>query len=212
MSSPTIATIFLTLWKRYSNELTYHWNLNEHDTHDEHPRPQFLARFVHMKSSYTNPITNLPEPHPSFWAMKFPAIVFSYTMVFLFIAIVLAVTFGVVIFRIYVSFALNTSAVNMTTSNIIWVSSVTAACIHLLLIMIFNALYKRIATRLTNFEIVRTQTEYEDSLALKIYLLQFVNHYVSIFYIAFFKGKFIGHPGNYSRFFNYRQEEVTFNI
>lgn len=35
----------------------------------------------------------------------------------------------------------------------------------------------------------RTQTEYDDSLTLKMYLLQFVNCYSSIFYIAFFKGK-----------------------
>jgi anoctamin-1 len=38
-------------------------------------------------------------------------------------------------------------------------------------------------------------------------LLEFVNYYASIFYIAFFKGKFIGYPGNYNRFFNSRQEE-----
>jgi anoctamin-1 len=44
-----------------------------------------------------------------------------------------------------------------------------------------------------------------------MYLLQFVNHYASIFYIAFFKGKFIGYPGKYNRFFGFRQEEVGFN-
>lgn len=42
-----------------------------------------------------------------------------------------------------------------------------------------------------------------------MYLLQFINHYASIFYIAFFKGKFVGYPGKYIRFFNYRQEEVN---
>jgi anoctamin-1 len=42
---------------------------------------------------------------------------------------------------------------------------------------------------------------------LKIYLLQFVNYYASIFYIAFFKGKFVGTPKNYNRFFDFRQEE-----
>ncbi|XP_050486172.1 anoctamin-1 isoform X4 [Bombus huntii] len=56
-------------------------------------------------------------------------------------------------------------------------------------------------------ELLRTQTEFDDSLTLKIYLLEFVNYYASIFYIAFFKGKFVGYPGNYNRFFEYRQEE-----
>lgn len=71
-----------------------------------------------------------------------------------------------------------------------------------------NISFVGIALWLTEKELPRTQTEFEDSLTLKMYLLQFVNHYASIFYIAFFKGKFIGYPGEYNRFFNFRQEEV----
>lgn len=69
-------------------------------------------------------------------------------------------------------------------------------------------MYTYLAEYLTELELLRTQTEFDDSLTLKIYLLQFVNYYASIFYIAFFKGKFIGHPGKYNRFLDYRQEEV----
>lgn len=61
---------------------------------------------------------------------------------------------------------------------------------------------------LTELELLRTQTQFDDSLTLKIYLLQFVNYYASIFYIAFFKGKFIGYPQKYNKIFGYRQEEV----
>lgn len=70
-------------------------------------------------------------------------------------------------------------------------------------------IYTGLAEYLTEFELLRTQTEFDDSLTLKIYLLQFVNYYASIFYIAFFKGKFIGYPGEYKRFFKARQEEVN---
>lgn len=73
----------------------------------------------------------------------------------------------------------------------------------------FNRVYERIAYWLTEQELLRTQAEFEDSLILKMYLLQFVNHYASIFYVAFFKGKFIGYPGKYNRIFGYRQEEVS---
>lgn len=69
-------------------------------------------------------------------------------------------------------------------------------------------LYSRLAEYMTEIELLRTQTEFDDSLTLKIYLLQFVNYYASIFYIAFFKGKFVGYPGNYNRLLKYRQEEV----
>lgn len=61
-------------------------------------------------------------------------------------------------------------------------------------------------------ELLRTQTEFDDSLTLKIYLLQFVNYYASIFYIAFFKGKFVGYPGSYNRLFDFRQEEVNLQM
>ena len=57
-----------------------------------------------------------------------------------------------------------------------------------------NYAYESLAEWLTELELLRTQTEFDDSLTLKIYLLQFVNYYASIFYIAFFKGKFIGSP------------------
>ena len=76
-------------------------------------------------------------------------------------------------------------------------------------ILVFNKLYERIALWLTESELLRTQMEFEDSLTLKMYLLQFVNYYASIFYIAFFKGKFVGYPGKYNRLFGYRQEEVS---
>ena len=37
----------------------------------------------------------------------------------------------------------------------------------------------------------RTQTDYENSLTFKVFIFQFVNYYSSIFYIAFFKGKWV---------------------
>ena len=75
--------------------------------------------------------------------------------------------------------------------------------------MIINYLYGYLAQWLTELELNRTQSEYDDSLSLKIYVLQFVNYYASIIYVAFFKGKFIGHPGSYNRVIGYRQEECS---
>lgn len=86
---------------------------------------------------------------------------------------------------------------------------ITAALINLVCIVILNLLYDRMAVWLTEMELQRTQTEYDDSLALKIYMFQFVNYYSCIFYIAFFKGKFVGYPSKYNKVFGYRQEEVS---
>lgn len=61
-------------------------------------------------------------------------------------------------------------------------------------------------------EIPKTHLEYENKLTVKMFLFQFVNYYSSCFYVAFFKGKFVGYPGNYAYMFgkwsNLRNEEV----
>lgn len=74
-------------------------------------------------------------------------------------------------------------------------TSVTASLISFVVIMTLNILYERVAVWITDFELPRTKTEYENSLTLKMFLFQFVNYYSSCFYIAFVKGKAVGYPG-----------------
>lgn len=40
-------------------------------------------------------------------------------------------------------------------------------------------------------EYPRTQTQYEDSLTTKYYIFELVNTYASLFYVAFFKGRYV---------------------
>uniref|UniRef100_A0A8P4GNV9 Anoctamin n=1 Tax=Dicentrarchus labrax TaxID=13489 RepID=A0A8P4GNV9_DICLA len=75
-------------------------------------------------------------------------------------------------------------------------TSVTASLISFVVIMILNVLYERVAIWITDFELPRTKTDYENSLTLKMFLFQFVNYYSSCFYIAFVKGKAVGYPGD----------------
>uniref|UniRef100_A0A3Q1AHV4 Anoctamin n=1 Tax=Amphiprion ocellaris TaxID=80972 RepID=A0A3Q1AHV4_AMPOC len=56
-------------------------------------------------------------------------------------------------------------------------------------------------------EMHRTQTKYEDMFILKVFIFQFVNFYSSPVYIAFFKGRFVGYPGNYNTMFGVRNED-----
>ena len=59
-------------------------------------------------------------------------------------------------------------------------------------------------------EMHRTQTEFDDNLTFKVFIFQFVNFYSSIFYIAFFKGRFVGYPGNYTHILKLRNEDVSY--
>ena len=55
----------------------------------------------------------------------------------------------------------------------------------------------------------RTQSTYDDNLTFKVFIFQFINFYSSIIYIGFFKGKFVGNPGNYNYMFgSLRNEQV----
>ncbi|XP_020292979.1 anoctamin-1 isoform X2 [Pseudomyrmex gracilis] len=201
------ATLFLELWKKYSAEITHRWDVTGLDAQEEFPRPQYLARLAHIKKKSINIITNTEEPKVPYWKMRLPATILSFSVVLLLIAVAMAAVLGVVLYRMSVLTALSISGHPMINSYAILFTTATAATINLCCIIVFNWMYVWLAEYLTEIELNRTQTEFDDSLTLKIYLLEFVNYYASIFYIAFFKGKFVGYPGNYNRFFDFRQEE-----
>uniref|UniRef100_A0A8C1NMJ2 Anoctamin n=1 Tax=Cyprinus carpio TaxID=7962 RepID=A0A8C1NMJ2_CYPCA len=58
-------------------------------------------------------------------------------------------------------------------------------------------------------EMHRTQTQYEDAFTFKVFIFQFVNFYLSPFYVAFFKDRFVGYPGHYGTLFGMRNEDVS---
>ncbi|KAL9888568.1 anoctamin 1 isoform 2-T2 [Glossina fuscipes fuscipes] len=203
------AALFLELWKRYSAEITHRWDLTGFDVHEEHPRPQYLAKLQHLPATRTDYVTNMKEPRVPFWRMRLPAAVFSVSMVLLLIALAFVALVAVVIYRMSMLATLKLRSSPLTTSSAIMVATASAAFVNLCLLYVLNYVYNSLAEYLTELEMWRTQTQFDDSLTLKIYLLQFVNYYASIFYIAFFKGKFVGHPGEYKKFFDYRQEECS---
>uniref|UniRef100_A0A1A9X1M3 Anoctamin n=1 Tax=Glossina brevipalpis TaxID=37001 RepID=A0A1A9X1M3_9MUSC len=203
------AALFLELWKRYSAEITHRWDLTGFDVHEEHPRPQYLAKLQHLPATRTDYVTNMKEPRVPFWRMRLPAAVFSVSVVLLLIALAFVALVAVVIYRMSMLTTLKLRSSPITTSSAIMIATASAAFVNLCFLYVLNYVYNSLAEYLTELEMWRTQTQFDDSLTLKIYLLQFVNYYASIFYIAFFKGKFVGHPGEYKKFFDYRQEECS---
>ncbi|XP_021954062.1 anoctamin-1 isoform X3 [Folsomia candida] len=204
------SAIFLECWKRYSAEITHRWDLTGFDIQEEHPREEYLIRLKHVKKHERNTVTSTTEPYVPFWKMKLPYRMFSMSMVLLLISLAVAAVVAVVTYRLAITFAINRTwrdQRDVHSWGLILVST-TAACINLVFIYFFNWLYSFLAEYLTELELHRTQTEFDDSITLKMYMLQFVNYYSSIFYIAFFKGKFVGSPAKYTKFLRkWRQEE-----
>uniref|UniRef100_A0A1I8IMF5 Anoctamin n=1 Tax=Macrostomum lignano TaxID=282301 RepID=A0A1I8IMF5_9PLAT len=123
----------------------------------------------------------------------------------LLMVIVVIFIIAVIIYRVLIAIPLFQNP--LLRSQASTVASGSAAIVNLILIMSLGKVYEKLAYKLTQWEMHRTQTEFEDQLILKVFIFQFVNFYSSIFYIAFFKGKFTGYPGKYIKFFGLRNEE-----
>ncbi|XP_031570691.1 anoctamin-4-like [Actinia tenebrosa] len=200
------ATMFLEFWKRRQAEISYEWDLMNFEDEEERPRVEYETK---AKEKRINPITKNEEPYLHF-RTKLPRFTCSWTFICFMLMLVVAAVLGVVFYRVSVYASLITSegyegnmgAISMATSA-------TAAIINLVIIIFLNKLYERLAFIFTNWEMPRTQTQYEDNFTFKMYLFQFVNYYSSLFYIAF--GKLNpGPPGNYNRVLGSKENEDGF--
>ncbi|XP_050091093.1 anoctamin-4-like [Anopheles aquasalis] len=202
------ATIYLEMWKRYSSKIQHRWGITEYSSMLEPPRPQYLAQLGDSKETTFNIVTGTQEPSPPFWTKKLPSFVCSYSVIFLFMLLIGAAVFGIVVLRLSKFIMRYFFAIHdLSTWNIAF--PVTTAIFNLAISTVLAYGYKRVAVCMTNVEYRRTQTEYNESLNLKIYMFEFVNYYSSIFYIALVKGKFPGYPGKYNRILGVRLEECS---
>ncbi|KAB1272173.1 Anoctamin-3 [Camelus dromedarius] len=180
-----VATVFLEFWKRRRSTLTYTWDLIEWEEEEETLRPQFEAKYYKMER--VNPISGKPEPHqPS--SDKVTRLLVSISGIFFMISLVITAVFAVVVYRLVVMEQFASFKWNFIKQHWQFATSAAAVCINFVIIMALNLAYEKIAYLLTNLEYPRTESEWENSFALKMFLFQFVNLNSSIFYIAFFLG------------------------
>uniref|UniRef100_A0A182FAX8 Anoctamin n=1 Tax=Anopheles albimanus TaxID=7167 RepID=A0A182FAX8_ANOAL len=203
------ATIYLEMWKRYSSKIQHRWGITEYSSKVEPPRPQYLAQLRDSKKKTFNIVTGTQEPSPSFWTKKLPCFVCSYSVIFLFILVTIAAAFGIIVYRMSLNTSRNIFGVRDSPLWEVIIFPATTAIMNLLVSTILAYIYKYVAVYMTNVEYRRTQTEYNESLNLKIYLFEFANYYSSIFYIALVKGKSPGYPGKHIRILGLRQEECS---
>ncbi|XP_075258994.1 anoctamin-4-like isoform X5 [Convolutriloba macropyga] len=207
-------TLFLEFWKRTKNELSYEWDLFDYEEGTQTVRPQFerkarLAVSKNKKSMESwwqiNPITLMTEPFMPI-TTRLPKLCASISVVFFMISVVLATVIGVVMYRALAAYFFVKQEFGPTWSSIL--TSCTASTVNLMFIFAFSRFYNILAFKLTEFECPRTDSEFDNSYTLKMFVFQFVNYYSSIFYIAFFKGRFGGYPSKYALLFGkYRLQE-----
>ncbi|XP_034391311.1 anoctamin-3 [Cyclopterus lumpus] len=199
------ATVFLEFWKRRRAELTYDWDLIDWEEEEEELRPQFEAKYSRVER--VNPISGKPEPFQPF-SDKLSRLMVSVSGIFFMISLVLTAVFAVVVFRLIAMEKFASFDWKFLKKNWQFATSGTGVCINFMIIMSLNVVYEKVAYLLTNLEHPRTDSEWENSFSLKMFLFQFVNLNSSTFYIAFFLGRFAGRPGKYNKLFNrWRLEE-----
>ncbi|XP_056268496.1 anoctamin-5b [Pseudoliparis swirei] len=205
-------TLFLEIWKRRQARLEYEWDLVDFEEEQQQLqiRPEFEIRCTNKR---LNKITQEMEPYlPA--TSKCARFCLSAATVIFWISLIVACIIGVIAYRLAVHAAF-ASIIKDPMRKIQLVgrfitpqlaTSVTASCINFVIIMILNFFYERVAVWITNMEIPKTHLEYENRLTMKMFLFQFVNYYSSCFYVAFFKGKFVGFPGEYTYMFGRRSK------
>uniref|UniRef100_A0A8B9HQX1 Anoctamin n=1 Tax=Astyanax mexicanus TaxID=7994 RepID=A0A8B9HQX1_ASTMX len=202
-------TLFLEFWKRRQARLEYEWDLVDFEEEQQQLqlRPEYETKCT---SRRRNKVTQEMEPYFPVTSKCARACLSGATVLF-WISLIIASIIGVIAYRLAVFAALASVMKDSPTNKMELVgslitpqlaTSVTASCINFVIIMILNFFYERVAIWITDMEVPKTHLEYENKLTIKMFLFQFVNYYSSCFYVAFFKGKFVGYPGKYTYMFN----------
>ncbi|EGD76913.1 hypothetical protein PTSG_08258 [Salpingoeca rosetta] len=192
------ATVFTEYWKRSQAELSFDWNMVDHD--DFEPlRPQFRA-----STTRKNLITDQNEPHyPAY--RRYLKYILTASTVLTVCATVIIILISTIVYRIAVYTAYVTRQPDQQDQASL-IASGTAAVINLILIITLSFFYRYLAVWLTDWENHKTTSKYEQHLTIKIFTFQFFNSFGSLFYIAFFQHQDIGVPGDYDTFFGYQSD------
>ncbi|PRP87600.1 hypothetical protein PROFUN_04627 [Planoprotostelium fungivorum] len=180
------ATIFLNFWKRYNSKLNWSWNMMEF-SNKESPRAGFYGTkskgfetdgvWVAWEDigSYQQRLLNATET--KYYPKTRRIIRLTSAMIPLTLMCVglCIITIAIMSLRIYL------------TKRLSSLGGYVGSAVNAITILALNQVYKYLAYYLTEWENHRTQTGFDNWLIIKSFIFQFVNSYVSLYYIAFFK-------------------------
>ncbi|XP_008309870.1 anoctamin-1-like isoform X3 [Cynoglossus semilaevis] len=202
------AAMFMEHWKRRQMRLNYEWDLTGFEDEEDHPRAEY--EFKVMKKSMSKDQKSQQKVEKLTLQDRLPAYMTTLVMMLLMIGVTFAIVFGVILYRISTKAALYMSSNPVTRSNAQLTVKTTAAIINLVVILILDEVYGAVARWLTVLEVPKTDKSFEERLIFKTFILKFFNAFTPIIYIAFFRGRLVGRPGNYLYVFeSYRMEECA---
>ncbi|XP_032903105.1 anoctamin-8 [Amblyraja radiata] len=164
-------TLFLEGWKRQSAELAYRWGTLDRPAElIEEPRSQFRG------VKRVSPVTGCEDFYYSPWKRRLfqyfvslPVCLFGLCFVFL---------------TMLICFELQEFVTSI--KELPRVVSYFPTVLLAVVVTVLDDVYKKIAYWLNDMENYRLQSAYEKHLIIKLVLFQFVNSYLSLFYIGFY--------------------------
>ncbi|XP_044726729.1 anoctamin-10 isoform X2 [Chrysoperla carnea] len=166
------ATVFLEVWKRKCSEYAYKWGTIGMTSLDE-PRASYYGQMI------KDPVSGRVTPQYPRWktytkmyCISLPIVIFC-----------MSIGFGIMLVSFWVEDYIKTkvSPLNEYRMYLVYLPSV----IYAALVYVMNFYYRKLATRLTEWENHRTQSQYDRHRVTKLLLFEFVNNFMALFYIAF---------------------------
>ncbi|GAB1604800.1 anoctamin-8-like isoform X2, partial [Argonauta hians] len=168
------ATLYLEHWKRRSAELAYKWGtLDKNDEVNIDPRPFYKGELE------VSSVTGRLEPFYPIWKRN----LFRYFVTVPVVILCLGIVFIVMLANFYIE-DLITKLVD--AGEYAFIAKVFPKVCHAASIFTLDRMYTRVAYWLNDMENYRMQEAYENHLIIKLVLFQFVNSFLSLFYIAFY--------------------------
>ncbi|XP_030630556.1 anoctamin-8 [Chanos chanos] len=165
------ATLFLERWKRREAELAYKWGTLDTPAEPlEEPRPQF--RGVKRRS----PVTGCEEFYYPPWKRRAFCWLVSLPICILCLCFVCLAMFICLELQEFVTEMKGLPSVTRFIPKILLAITVSTC----------DEVYKKIAVWLNDMENYRLQSTYENNLIIKTVFFQFINSYLSLFYIGFY--------------------------
>uniref|UniRef100_A0A8C2YXB0 Anoctamin n=1 Tax=Cyclopterus lumpus TaxID=8103 RepID=A0A8C2YXB0_CYCLU len=207
------AVLFMEHWKRRQMRLNYIWDLTGFGEEEEVRLSSCVLHVSHIIVCVCACVCVCVQDEKVKLTCtdRMPAYLTTVVMMSFMILVTFAIVFGVILYRISIKAALHMSNYPVARSNIRATVKTTAAIINLIVIIIMDEIYGAIARWLNTLgEVPKTDKSYEERLIFKTFVLKFVNAFTPIVYLAFFRGRLVGRPGNYLYVVgSYRMEECA---
>lgn len=163
------ATLILKYWKRKEAQLQVIWGMTR-SLDQEIVRPEF-------KGKWEISVIDGRRQEVPVWKIQLKKAFLSWSLIVMYISLVL--TAGIFMFILRKLLV----ALKYSFQNVMIISSV----ISFAQIQLFNFIYGYLAPGLTSYENHRLESQNENSLIGKSFLFRFINTFISVFYIAYFK-------------------------